>query len=100
MWNGAEQLTQAEDAVNSEIVRLEQTTRQCLAGLEATFHEITISVEQRRTDMSQAITQARDAKKKVLDEQLALIQSEKDKVCSAVTFVSLILFEHLFYLRL
>ncbi|XP_046678995.1 tripartite motif-containing protein 3-like isoform X2 [Homalodisca vitripennis] len=73
-------LTQAEDAVNGEMARLEQTTRQCLAGLDATFQEITAAVDQRRAEMSEAITQARDAKKKVLDEQLALIQSEKDKV--------------------
>lgn len=63
------------------MARLEQTTRQCLAGLEGTFQEITLAVEQRRAEMSEAITQARDAKKKVLDEQLAVIQSEKDKVC-------------------
>lgn len=74
------QLSQAEDAVNGEIARLEQTTRQCLAGLDATFQEITAAVNQRRTELCDAITVARDAKKKVLDEQLALIQSEKDKV--------------------
>jgi len=74
------QLSQAEDAVNGEIARLEQTTRQCLAGLDTTFQEITAAVDQRRAELCDAITLARDAKKKVLDEQLALIQSEKDKV--------------------
>ncbi|XP_054286500.1 tripartite motif-containing protein 3-like isoform X1 [Macrosteles quadrilineatus] len=73
-------LSLAEDAVNGEITRLEQTTRQCLAGLDTTFQEITAAVDQRRAELCDAITLARDAKKKVLDEQLALIQSEKDKV--------------------
>lgn len=78
------QLTQAEDAVNSEIARLEQTTRQCLAGLDTTFQEIAQAVNQRRAEMCEAITRARDDKKRVLDEQLALIQAEKDKVCQSL----------------
>lgn len=73
--------------MNSEIARLEQTTRQCLAGLDTTFQEIAQAVNQRRAEMCEAITRARDDKKRVLDEQLALIQAEKDKVCQRLTLV-------------
>lgn len=73
-------LSQAEDAVNSEIQRLEMATQQCLDGLESTFNEIMTSVERRKNELSNAIAQARDIKKKVLEEQLSLIQAEKDKV--------------------
>lgn len=73
-------MSQAEDAVNSEIQRLEMATQQCLDGLESTFNEIMTSVERRKNELSNAIAQARDVKKKVLEEQLSLIQAEKDKV--------------------
>lgn len=73
-------LSQAEDAVNSEIQRLEMATQHCLDGLESTFNEIMTSVERRKNELSTAIAQARDVKKKVLEEQLSLIQAEKDKV--------------------
>uniref|UniRef100_A0A1B6CX18 B-box C-terminal domain-containing protein n=1 Tax=Clastoptera arizonana TaxID=38151 RepID=A0A1B6CX18_9HEMI len=73
-------LSQAEDVVNSEIQRLEQATQLCLEGLDETFRVILSSVEKRRNEFNNAIVEAKNAKKKVLEEQLALIQTEKDKV--------------------
>ncbi|XP_039296682.1 tripartite motif-containing protein 3 [Nilaparvata lugens] len=75
-------LTAAEETVNGELQRLEQATQTCLEGLKATFEEISSAVEMRRVELSQAIEEARDAKKKVLREQLALIEAEKDRVTS------------------
>ncbi|XP_075237718.1 tripartite motif-containing protein 3-like isoform X2 [Lycorma delicatula] len=83
-------LTAAQEAVTGELQRLEQATQSCLEGLDSTFQEITTAVDRRKSELSSAIQEARDAKKKVLEEQLALIESEKDRVtleCNDVQYL-------------
>lgn len=73
-------MTAAQEAVTGELHRLEQATQTCLEGLDSTFEEIRSAVDKRKTQLSTAIQEASDAKKKVLEEQLALIESEKNRV--------------------
>ncbi|XP_063236563.1 tripartite motif-containing protein 3-like [Bacillus rossius redtenbacheri] len=73
-------LTQAQDAVGQELRRLDLATEQCLELVNHTFHDLATAVEARRLALVAAVGQARDDKRRVLEEQLALIEGEKSKV--------------------
>jgi tripartite motif-containing protein 2/3 len=74
------QLGQAHDAVSDELRRLDEATDACLEQGNRTFQEIASLVEQRRSALANAVKSTRDAKRRVLEEQLALIEAEKNKV--------------------
>jgi len=73
-------LGQAHDAVSDELKRLDEATDACLTQVTQTFKEIASLAEKRSMALSNAVKEARDKKKQVLEEQLKLIASEKAKV--------------------
>ncbi|BET03393.1 IG_FLMN [Nesidiocoris tenuis] len=75
-------LTEAEEAVKSEVNRLEVATRSCLERVEALFNEAHEQVEARRLAVVEQINRITEAKMKQLNIQLATIQAEKEKVTS------------------
>lgn len=52
----------------------------CLTSVDTEFADMMAKVEKRRTELQSAITAAAMDKKRVLEEQHALIQAEKNKV--------------------
>ena len=74
------QLTQAQDAVTQELHRLDLATEHCLDQVNRTFQDISALLEHRRQEMVTAVGSACEEKRKVLEEQLALIEGEKNKV--------------------
>jgi tripartite motif-containing protein 2/3 len=74
------QLSQAQDAVTQELHRLDLATEHCLEQVNRTFQDITALLEHRRQEMVAAVGTACEEKRKVLEEQLALIEGEKNKV--------------------
>ncbi|XP_066995573.2 tripartite motif-containing protein 3 isoform X2 [Anabrus simplex] len=73
-------LTQAQDTVAQELHRLERATEHCMDHVNRTFADASTLLEQRRQEMVTAVGQACEEKRKVLEEQLALIEGEKNKV--------------------
>lgn len=76
------QLSQAHDAVTKELRRLDVTTERCLEQVNRTFQELITLVQQRCQAMVESVQQTRLEKRQILEEQLALIESEKSKVCN------------------
>lgn len=52
----------------------------CINIVDAEFTEIITKVERRRDELQEAVAAAARDKKRVLEEQLALIEAEKSKV--------------------
>jgi tripartite motif-containing protein 2/3 len=73
-------LTQAQDSVSTELQRLDTTKQKCLEAVDAEFDIIIAKVERRKAELHAAVTAAARDKKHVLEEQHALIESEKNKV--------------------
>ncbi|KAG8036096.1 hypothetical protein G9C98_004676 [Cotesia typhae] len=73
-------LTQAQESVSTELRRLETAMDRCLNIVDAEFTEIIAKVERRRDELQAAVAAAARDKKRVLEEQLALIEAEKNKV--------------------
>ncbi|XP_034946165.1 tripartite motif-containing protein 2-like [Chelonus insularis] len=73
-------LTQAQESVNTELRRLETAMERCLTIVDTEFTEIIAKVERRRVELQAAIAAAARDKKRVLEEQHALIEAEKNKV--------------------
>ncbi len=74
------QLGEANDIVNEEIHRLDHNADAAFETVNARFQAVIESVEKRRQEVLEEVRQKRDEKKKVLDEQLQIIQAEKEKV--------------------
>jgi tripartite motif-containing protein 2/3 len=74
------QLSQAQDAVTQELHRLDLATEHCLDQVNRTFQDISALLEHRRQELVAAVGAACEEKRKVLEEQLALIEGEKNKV--------------------
>ena len=73
-------LNKACDIVNEEIQKLDQNAEECLETINAAFSDITTMLETRRREVMQMVKQTHDDKKKVLQEQLQIIEAEKTKV--------------------
>ncbi|XP_069683722.1 tripartite motif-containing protein 3-like isoform X2 [Periplaneta americana] len=73
-------LSQAQDAVTQELHRLDLATEHCLDQVNRTFQDVSALIEHRRQEMVTAVGTACEEKRKVLEEQLALIEGEKNKV--------------------
>lgn len=73
-------LTQAQDSVNTELERLDDAMERCLLAVDAEFTEIMSKVGKRRAELQAAVTAAVRDKKRVLEEQHAAIEAEKNKV--------------------
>lgn len=79
-WFFCLQLTQAQESVTTELRRLETAMERCLNVVDTEFAEIIAKVERRRAELQAAVTAAARDKKRVLEEQHALIEAEKNKV--------------------
>ncbi|XP_014235662.1 tripartite motif-containing protein 2-like isoform X1 [Trichogramma pretiosum] len=73
-------LTQAQESVTSELQRLDSTKQKCLTAIDAQFNEIIAKVEKRKSELCAAVHAAAKDKKRILEEQHTLIETEKNKV--------------------
>lgn len=73
-------LSQAQDGVTRELQRLDSARENCIEQLNLTFQQVQALVDKRKQEMVELITKACNDKKKVLEEQHTLIESEKNKV--------------------
>lgn len=74
------QLTQAQEGVARELQRLDAARDTCLDKVNLTFQKIQTMVDKRKQEMVDAVQAAAAEKRKVLEEQHSLIESEKNKV--------------------
>lgn len=74
------QLNEANEIVNEEIHRLEHNADSAFETVNARFQSVLDDVERRRQDVLSEVRRKRDEKRKVLEEQLEIIQAEKNKV--------------------
>ncbi|KAK0160628.1 hypothetical protein PV328_008017 [Microctonus aethiopoides] len=73
-------LTQAQESVGTELRRLETAMERCLNVVDTEFAELIAKIERKRDELHSAVTAAARDKKRVLEEQHALIETEKNKV--------------------
>ncbi|KAK9718052.1 NHL repeat [Popillia japonica] len=73
-------LTQAQEGVARELQRLDAARDTCLDKVNLTFQKIQTMVDKRKQEMVDAVQAAAAEKRKVLEEQHSLIESEKNKV--------------------
>ncbi|XP_013773514.1 tripartite motif-containing protein 2-like isoform X1 [Limulus polyphemus] len=73
-------LNAAAENVHSEVGKLDQNVDHTFELINRTFQEVINTVEKRRQEVLGMVKKIRDEKKKVLLEQLAMIQGEKSKV--------------------
>ncbi|XP_071746315.1 E3 ubiquitin-protein ligase TRIM71 isoform X2 [Lepeophtheirus salmonis] len=73
-------LNDACDAVNLEVDNLDRNANEAYNAVNREFKLVSEALEAERKDVMEAVKKARDEKKKVLEEQLSLINSEKTKV--------------------
>ena len=73
-------LNNAGDVVTEEIERLDRNAESCLETVSATFQDLINLLDRRRLDAIDMVKEVRDEKKRVLEEQLSLIDDEKEKV--------------------
>lgn len=66
--------------MTQELHRLDLATEHCLDQVNRTFQDVSALLELRRQEMVAAVGAACEEKRKVLEEQLALIEGEKSKV--------------------
>ena len=74
------QLNEANDIVNTEIHRLDHRADDAFETVNAQFQAILDGVEKTRQEVLSDIKRKKEEKKKILEEQLNIIQSEKNKV--------------------
>lgn len=73
-------LSGAREAVSQELARLDRAADACLEQVGRQFADAAARLEARRLELAAAVGVARDEKRRVLEEQLALIDAEKSKV--------------------
>lgn len=73
-------MTQAQDSVSTELQRLDAAMERCLHAVDAEFADIISKIEKRRVELQAAVSAAVRDKKRVLEEQHAAIEVEKNKV--------------------
>ena len=67
--------------MNDELGKLDRTSADCIQKLNKTFQDIHEAVDQRKNELISKVQEMKETKKIVLNEQLMLINDEKDKVC-------------------
>lgn len=73
-------MSEAQDSVKSEIQKLNTGTDKAVEKINQTINEILVLIESRKQEMLDAVAEAAQEKKKVLEEQLTIIEGEKTKV--------------------
>ncbi|KAI5710797.1 hypothetical protein M8J75_011560 [Diaphorina citri] len=82
LYKANECLKAAQDTVTQELDRLENAKQSCLDALEKTFLQISDIMSRTHEELAKNVTDASATKRKVLEEQIALIQAETEKVQS------------------
>ncbi|XP_021366421.1 tripartite motif-containing protein 2-like isoform X1 [Mizuhopecten yessoensis] len=73
-------LNHAYDNVSSEMQSLESSVEKTVEFINRSFQDLIASVDKRRHECLQKVRKVREDKRKILREQLDLIQTEKEKV--------------------
>ncbi|EEB19175.1 RING finger-containing protein, putative [Pediculus humanus corporis] len=73
-------LAEAQETVKSEIQKINVGSEKAIEKINDTINELNVLIENRRQEMLNAVSEAAQEKKKVLEEQLAIIEGEKNKV--------------------
>jgi len=73
-------LNSANDMVTSEMHRLDHNADQSFNVVNQLFEEVSAAIERRREQVLADVKRKKDEKKKVLEEQLKIIQAEKSQV--------------------
>lgn len=89
-------MTQAQDGVSRELQRLDAAKDSCIDQINATFQQVQALVDKRKQEIIEAVNAACSEKRKVLEEQHSLIESEKTKVRLVRSAHSPVLLIHLF----
>lgn len=74
------QLTSARETVSNELEKLEKASEECIEGLNKSFQEIHDAIDKRKSELISKIEETKETKRYVLNEQLLLIDDEKEKV--------------------
>lgn len=82
------QLSQAQDGVSRELQRLDAAKESCLDQINNVFQQVQHMLDKRKQEMVEAVNVACTEKRKVLEEQHSLIESEKNKVIIAFMALS------------
>lgn len=69
--------------MTAELHRLDVATEACLEQVSSSIAELTATLDRRKAQLLEQVTQASQAKRQVLEEQLALVAAEKQKVSAA-----------------
>lgn len=72
----------AASNVTDEMRKLEEAGERCVESAIKAFEEVTLAVDHRRDELIATIRRIRDEKKRVLREQLNIIESERSKIRS------------------
>ena len=88
------QLTQAQDGVNQELQRLDTAKDSCLEKVNVTFQQIQTLLDKRKQEMLEQVEKAATEKRKVLEEQHSLIESEKNKV--SISLINMEYIKHIY----
>ena len=78
------QLTEASEIVTEEMHKLDHSADSAFDVVNVRFQSVLDHVERARQEALQAVRDKRDEKKKVLEDQMQIIQAEKTKVASDV----------------
>ncbi|KFM68231.1 Tripartite motif-containing protein 2, partial [Stegodyphus mimosarum] len=82
-------LNKAAENVNDEITKLESTAEETFETINRSVQEITNAIERRRCELIETVKKLKNNKKKILADQLSIIESEKEKVeqqCSGLQY--------------
>lgn len=73
-------LNQAQEVVNNELLQLDVAKEQCIEQINVTFQQMQTMLDKRKQDIIESLDFTCSEKRKVLEEQHSLIESEKNKV--------------------
>lgn len=73
-------MTQAQEGVSAELNRLDSAKESCLEKINETFRQIQELMDQRKQEIIDTVNTMCTEKRRVLEEQHSLIESEKNKV--------------------
>ncbi|KAK4875335.1 hypothetical protein RN001_011757 [Aquatica leii] len=73
-------LSQAQEGVGKELQRLNESKETCLEKVNVTFQQLQMMLDKRKQEMVAAVEGLCAEKRKVLEEQHSLIETEKNKV--------------------
>ena len=77
-------MNEANEIVTEEIHKLDHNADAAFESVNDRFKAVLDAIEQKRQDVLADVKLRRDEKKKILEDQLRLIQAEKSKVDSDV----------------